>query len=178
MKDHIRFSSYGIKGKLYNAIRKYGKSSFKWDIIYISDDKEDTLLVMEQVFIDIYDSISSGYNQKEGGKGGSQKGRVVPPRSEEYCRKVSERQIGRKLSKETRKKISKAHMGKVVKEESTLKRIKSLHKDRYLKDPNGVVYHFLSIKDFCEEHNLGRPEVSKLLRGKLNQHKGWTNGLS
>ena len=177
-KDHIRYCSYGHKSKLYNAIRKYGIDGFKWDIIYISDDRVDTLEVMEQLFIDLYDSISSGYNQKEGGRGGGQRGRVLPPRSPEACRKISERQIGRKLSEETKKKISEANKGNRCSEESTAKRIKSLYKDRYIKDPSGVVYHFLSIKDFCEEYNLGRPEISKLLRGKINQHKGWTIGIS
>lgn len=177
-KDHLRHCSYGFHSKLYNAIRKYGEDGFKWDIIYISDDRKDTLEVMEQLFIDLYDSISSGYNQKEGGRGGSQKGRVLPPKSKEECRKISERQIGRELSEETKKKISKAHRGKTIKPESTEKRLKSLHKDRYIKDPGGALYHFLSIKDFCEEHNLNRGEISKLLRGKINHYKGWTSGVS
>lgn len=177
-KDHIRYCSYGHKSKLYNAIRKYGVDEFKWDIIYISDDMVDTLEVMEQLFIDLYDSISSGYNQKEGGRGGSQKGRVLPPRSQEECRKISERQIGRKLSKETKSRISKGNKGKVRSEESIENMIVGRYKDRYIKDPSGVVHHFLSIKDFSEEHNINKSEVSKLLRGKISHHKGWTNAVS
>lgn len=177
-KDHLRYCTYGQKSKLYNAIRKYGAGGFKWDIIYISDDKQDTLEVMEQVFIDLYDSISSGYNQKEGGRGGSQKGRILPPRSKEECRKISERQIGRYVSPETRRRISEANRGKIASEEAKRNMIVGRYKDRSIVDPEGITHHFLSIKDFCEEHNLSRPDISKLLRGKINQYKGWTSGLS
>lgn len=177
-KDHLRYCSYGQRSKLYNAIRKYGVDGFKWDVIYISTDRQDTLEVMEQVFIDLHDSINSGYNQKEGGRGGSQKGRVLPPKSEEECRKISERQIGRKWSQETKDKISKGNKGKVRSKESIENMILGRYKDRYIKDPSGAIYHFLSIKDFCEEHNLNRGEISKLLRGKINHYKGWTSGIS
>lgn len=177
-KDHLRYCSYGQRSKLYNAIRKYGADGFKWDIIYISDDRKDTLEVMEQLFIDLYNSIDSGYNQKEGGRGGSQKGRVLPPKTPEECKKISERQIGRKWPQSTKDKISKGNKGKVRSKECIEKMITGRYKERSIKDPNGTIFYFLSIKDFCEEYNLGRPEISKLLRGKINQYKGWTIGLS
>lgn len=172
-RDHIRFASYGFKGKFYNALRKYGDSLFKWDIIFISSDKEDTLTVMEQIFIDLYDSIECGYNQKKGGKGGSQKGRQLPPRTTQECFNISYRQIGRKFSKETKEKISSSHKGKKLKKETIEKMIKTRQKEGRLLDPDGALYYFNSIKDFCENHNLSKPDISKLLRNKINQYKGW-----
>lgn len=177
-KDHKRFAKYGILTKFYNALRKYGEENFKWDIIYISSDKEDTHTIMEQLFIDLYNSINNGYNQKEGGKGGSLKGRILPPKSSEECKKISERQIGRKLSEETKNKISQANKGNKFTKEQVCNLIKSRYKERYIQSPNGTIYKFYSIKEFCEEYNLGRPEISKLLRGKINQYKGWTNVIS
>lgn len=172
-KEHIKIASYGKRNKLYNAIRKYGEFSFSWDIIYISDDKEDTLTVMEQLFIDLYNSIECGYNQKQGGRGGSEKGRTAPPKSLIDRENIARRQLGGTLSEETKQKISKAHKGKKLKEETLAKMILSRRKERRLVDPNGVLYVFFSIKEFCENHKLSRPDISKVLRGKISQYKGW-----
>lgn len=175
-KEHLKTASYGKKNKLYNALRKYGEHNFSWDIIFISDDREDTLSVMEQLFIDLYDSIKNGYNQKQGGKGGSEKGRVLPARSLAEREQISRRQFGRELSEETKQKISKAHKGKKLKKETINKMVLNRRKEMRILDPNGVMYVFFSIKDFCENHSLSRPDISKLLRGKINQYKGWLNG--
>jgi hypothetical protein len=58
--------------KFYNAIRKYGWDNFSWDIIYqamepVSMNDSHTLTVMENHFIDEYDSIKNGYNTLPGG---------------------------------------------------------------------------------------------------------------
>ena len=57
--------------KFYNAIRKHGWDNFVWDIIYQSLDHDHCLDVMEQYFIDQYDSICNGYNSTRGGAGGA-----------------------------------------------------------------------------------------------------------
>lgn len=51
--------------------------------------------------------------------------------------------------------------------------ILSRRKERRLVDPSGVLYVFFSIKEFCENHKLSRPDISKVLRGKISQYKGW-----
>ena len=116
---------------------------------------------MEQLF---YNSIECGYNQKQGGRGGSEKGRTAPPKS---LIDRDRRQLGGTLSEETK---HKAHKGKKLKEETLAKMILSRRKERRL---NGVLYVFFSIKEFCENHNLSRPDISKVLRGKISQYKGW-----
>lgn len=39
--------------------------------------------------------------------------------------------------------------------------------------PTGKVYTVSKAKDFAEEHNLSRGQLSQLLNGKVKQHKGW-----
>jgi len=55
--------------KFYSALRKYGIDNFIFEIIYQSKDKNHCHNVMENFFINEYDSIQNGYNQTEGGIG-------------------------------------------------------------------------------------------------------------
>jgi group I intron endonuclease len=55
--------------KFYRAIRKYGWDKFEWSVIYQSKDKDHTLKVMENFFINEYNSFHNGYNSTLGGEG-------------------------------------------------------------------------------------------------------------
>jgi group I intron endonuclease len=55
--------------KFYRAIRKYEWDNFQWSILYQSQDKDHTLKVMENYFINEYDSFHNGYNSTLGGDG-------------------------------------------------------------------------------------------------------------
>jgi len=88
--------------KFYNAIRKYGWENFIWDVIYQS--KEDcsvelshTLTVMEDLFIQEYNSILNGYNTINGG------GNLPIMRGKDHPL------YGIGHSPETKRKISKNH---------------------------------------------------------------------
>ncbi len=56
--------------KLYKAFAKYGVDNFSCKEIYQSKDKLHVVDVMEQYFINEYDSIRCGYNIATGGQGG------------------------------------------------------------------------------------------------------------
>lgn len=55
--------------KFYSAIRKYGWENFQWEVLFQSTDKEYCLNIMEQHYIDQYNSIKEGYNLNFGGAG-------------------------------------------------------------------------------------------------------------
>ena len=57
------------KTKFYSAILHYGWSSFSWEVLYQTTDKEHCLNHMEQSFIEKYNTIKEGYNMIEGGSG-------------------------------------------------------------------------------------------------------------
>lgn len=76
----------------YRALRKYGWNNFNWEVIYQSTDGYHCLNVMEPHFIKEYDSLIKGYNETKGGEGA----------------------LGRKLSVETKKKMSESALGKHV----------------------------------------------------------------
>lgn len=58
-----------INYKFYNAIKKHGWDNFVWEVIYQSKDRDYTLKVMENYFIEHYDSFKNGYNSTLGGEG-------------------------------------------------------------------------------------------------------------
>jgi group I intron endonuclease len=114
--------------KFYRALRKYGWNSFEWQPIYQSFDKTHTLNIMENFFIDEYNSFNNGYNSTLGGDGTfgyihtkqtkqkismTHKGKKLTPEhikilSEKGKNNVGEKnpQYGKPLSEETKLKIS------------------------------------------------------------------------
>lgn len=43
-----------------------------------------------------------------------------------------------------------------------------------LRSPDGVVAEIYNMRQFCKDKNLSDGDVSQVLSGKRNQHKGWT----
>ena len=82
--------------KFQNALQKYGREAFEWTVLYQSQDKDHTLNEMEQYFIDQFDTLNNGYN---------------------ICKGGAATMLGRKVSKETKKKMSEAKKGRVFSDE-------------------------------------------------------------
>lgn len=91
-------------GYFRNAIYKYGKEAFVWEVVYESND-ENELFEAEKVFIEqLGTKYPNGYNLTEGGQG-----------TYDY-----------RHSEETRRKISESSRGKPQSEESNLKRSQTM----------------------------------------------------
>lgn len=70
LQEHLKGASNTTDlRKFYCAIRKYGNHKFVINVIYQSSDYIHTLEVMEQYFIEEYNSIKYGYNSRLGGTG-------------------------------------------------------------------------------------------------------------
>jgi len=99
---HKCYHKKSSENKFYRAIKKYGWKSFEWEVIYQSKDREHTLKIMENFFINQYNSFKNGYNSTLGGDGTlgiSRKGQKVPYNHNGW--------IGRKHTKETLEIMSK-----------------------------------------------------------------------
>ena len=58
---------------IYQAIRKYGKENFEWEILEtLQEDNRSKLDELEQFYIKQYDSFKNGYNMNEGGNTANQ----------------------------------------------------------------------------------------------------------
>lgn len=123
-KDHIRISknpndrNYSY---IHKSIQKYGQENFEWSILYEGEDAHHTLEIMEPLYILIYDSYLNGYNLTLGGEGGT--GYKMPEErkkqisiqqknmNQEQREHLRQIQLGKKLSNETKEKVSKSLIG-------------------------------------------------------------------
>ena len=94
----------------WRAIQKYGSNDFELKILHQNLTKEQADL-MEQIEIKKHNSLApNGYNLQSGGNS--------PEMHIETREKISKSSIGKIITKETRKKISKTLTGKHVGEKS------------------------------------------------------------
>lgn len=103
-KDHIRVLNQN-KSRctlLQRAWNKYGEENFSFEILELCT--EDMLDEIEIKYINIYDSISNGYNIETGGN----KNKCLSDTTKQL---LSEAHLGKIMSNETRQKMSKSRMG-------------------------------------------------------------------
>lgn len=108
--------------------------------------------------------------------------------SEEHRLKLSEAHIGKTCSQETKLKMSESHkrekapwFGKKLSEKHREKLSKAhknqensnLKKELVLIGPDGTEHHVCGINQFIKEQHLSSGNMFKLLRGELNEYKGW-----
>lgn len=135
--DHLRDMRYGrhknhILQKCYD---KYGEDQMMFKLLYETPDAEEQQDLEQQildqcidmdtcaninrsaaVFCDVPWTETRKLKIKQAATG-----RKYPPRSDEFCRKLSAALKGHKLSSETRAKIAAAHRGKRLTEEQKRK---------------------------------------------------------
>lgn len=116
MNIHQRLASHRSKlrtGKhnnthLLNAYNKYGEDKFKVQILEICSKVRDTLMFLEQKYLD----LKPEYNISPFANRPDRSGRKC---TEQNKQKLRQRRLGKKLSEETKKKISQAGMYKTTK---------------------------------------------------------------
>jgi len=110
-----------------------------------------------------------------------------PAKRPEVRKKISDAAKNRKASEETKKKMSKSHMGRVspkgmlgkkLTEEQKLKirerKVERDNKSWVMKDPSGKIHTANNLKYFCQQNNLSDSAMHNVITGKRNHHKGWT----
>lgn len=105
---HCRDAKNGSMCALHQAIRKYGFEEFEVSVLCICET-QDELDKKEDEYITEYSSMihENGYNMVRGGKGRAPNFH----HKEEHKQKMSESMKGRKLSEETKLKLSEARKG-------------------------------------------------------------------
>lgn len=69
IRSHKSLIKRGTKNKFYDAVRSYGWNNFDFDVLYQSKEQEHTQKIMENYFINEYDTFHNGYNMTFGGEG-------------------------------------------------------------------------------------------------------------
>lgn len=169
------------------ALKKYGKDNFTIEQIDQADSLEE-LNKKEVEWISRFSSNTKGigYNLTTGGMNAipseETKAKMRGPRpalslkqmgkkvSEETKRKMSEAHIGKVFSKETRERLSKAHTGKKFSLES-VRKMSEAHKKTILCVNNNTIYN--SAADAALALGLNRSGIYGVLQKKRNSTYGY-----
>ena len=92
-------------------------------------------------------------------------------RSKESNDKTRQKLLGRKKSKETCEKLSKAHKGKQTGDTNPTYFLFSC--EYYIKLPTGEIIEIFNLKKYCRENNLNQAGMSLTATRKKNHHKGY-----
>lgn len=115
---------------LEKAIKKYGKVSFKKEVLFVFDSEDEMNQKEKELVTESFIASNSNYNMGVGGEGGSHfKGKK---HSEETKTRLSEMAKGRQISDSARQKISEANRKRVLSEE-TKKKLSEKAKLRFSK---------------------------------------------
>lgn len=185
-KEHKKsHNNIKINSKFYSATRKYGFENFKIEIIYQSLDGIHCLEVMEQYFIELYDSYHMGYNSTFGGVSSNRcidlqkyecelvdfnNNYIFVDNIIEFC----------KINNLTRQKMYDLIHGKILSHKGY-----RLYKNKELsfKMKSNKVYNIIdkldniievvNINKFCKINNLNNSNMYKMINGKVISYRGY-----
>ncbi len=156
---HVSKSNTTKNNYFHNAIKKYGASNFKWQVVCLCPNIK-SLNEQEEYYIAYYNLMNNGYNLKSGGlnnlfsdksKNKIRSAMTGKKHSEETKNKISiartgkkhtkhtkiimsinnaRANLGRKCSEEIKEKMRQSHLGKSHSEETKLKMKKAWEKRR------------------------------------------------
>lgn len=182
--------SQPYSGEVINRARaKYGIDNFDFEILKECND--DELDYWEKYYIkELNTKVPNGYNLTDGGGGIS--GYSCPPRTEEWRKRNSEANKGKKRSQETRRKISEGHKGLVRSQETRKKMSKSKlgikfsneHLDNLIekcgkcvlqidKVTNEIIAEFRSMHEASKTIGLSYTNISACCRGEQKTSGGF-----
>lgn len=160
-KSNLNKNSHFCK-RMQNIYNKYGIGAFSFCTLE-EVANEDDILACEQKWLDIlFAELHSKHILN--------------------TRRVAERNTGVKLSDETKQKISDALKGKCIGKKVTQETREKISKARIdlskkytLYDPEGVKYENITyIHQFCRDHGLDRGTIVHVLKGERRHHRWWT----
>ena len=174
-----RWKSHFKKGSncryLKHALKKYGKSNFKFDIICICFDKDCDKY--EQEYMDKYNTlVPNGYNLRQAGNNGRH--------NEETKKKISNsvRLNYAKLTPEQKKKYIEKRSGannpqfgkkRTPEEKEKLRNKKTNRKVDCFNLQNELIATYKTIKDACDATGSNNSSISKCCKGKVKTCKGF-----
>ena len=195
IKEHYYEIRHGNTLPKYNKMRKIleeadGKDIFDY-VIVLEDNISDKEIDNREIFW-IKKYREAGYSLKNLTDGGGGALNTIPGLSE----KLSKLRKGKKLSEETKLKISKKNKGRKftqahkenlsisrrkrkISEETRMKASVSSKgriniKVYELISPDGEIHKtFEGVTKFCEQRNLTSSNIFKVIHGHRDNHKGW-----
>ena len=152
---------YKHQPKFYNAIQKYGWENFQHNILFQHLTTQQAG-IKQQELIKKYDSINNGYNNDSGGI-------IHKTHTAETKEKLRQLNLGKnnpaygkRVSEQTRKKLSDARKGKPHSQEWTNK-VADAHKKKVLCITTGIIY--TSVGEAAKAAKVSISRMSGVLHG-------------
>lgn len=155
---------HGNKPFQYYASKR-GVENIVWFLLE-SCDAENALL-REQYYLDLYTPFCEnlrGFNIA--------KDAAAPLRGRKHTNITRAKMAAAKLGKPGNKHT--CHSKALLSKSAKLRSRKLKYKQFQLINPNGTILHFSSVKECYSLYGLIGSEVTRLLRGKILQYRGWT----
>ena len=176
-KDHLKKRSNCRY--LKSAINKYGVENFVFKLVCITFD--NMLDDMEIQYIQKHNClVPNGYNLRLGGNSGRHNAETKQKISESLKKRydsglIPRNQLGKPLSEITKKKLSEAHKGKKLSQETINKRSISRRKNKIIQfDMEGNrLNSFDSCKEAAEYIGISLGHICKCCNGKIQSAKGF-----
>lgn len=175
-REHISHALYGNCGqrKIYKAINKYGADNLKFEVLVeIEKETKELLLkdlcLLEQKYINDFDSFFNGYNCTLGGEGtfglvGELNQFYGKKHTPETINRLKELASVRKHTEETKRKISEAGKGRKHSKESIEKmKQRKERKQVICLDTNDT---FNSSTDCSNHFKIARSDIRKVCEGE------------
>jgi group I intron endonuclease len=163
-RHHWYEARIGEPAPIHRSMAKYGEENFTLEIIDFADTYEE-LKEKEKYWIKQYDSMNreKGYNLTEGGDGTF--GRM---HSEETKDKIRQKAIGRKVSEETKKKMSEAQKKYKDAHKAHADAIRVLNQKAVVAyDLEGnIVEEFNTTKECAEKYNTSSTTIKYYCRSE------------
>ncbi len=172
---------------LQYAYNKYGADAFEWAIIEDNLAEED-LIAHEQSFLDEFKERGEVYNCGEcvanalRGRPSWSAGVKRGPQSDEHKRLISEALMGREVSKEAKRKISKAMRGQqhalgYHHTEDARHRIGQALANPYPafihQETKEIIPPGINLSMLCRDRGLHHGHMWCVVHGHHKSHKGW-----
>jgi group I intron endonuclease len=164
-RRHNRDFSY-----FHQALNKYGKESFEWQILEHCDSKEE-LDEMEFHYIKQYNTFRpGGYNLTTGGDGC-----VGNIRSDEWRAKQSLAKKNKKLNISDIERLARSNRMSGKNNSCFKVNGKKHNQERkfVIETPNNESFIISGLRNFCRENNLFHSCMINCANGKNTHHKGY-----
>ncbi len=169
---------------LQRSWAKYGAHNF--EIILWEECSQEFLSEKEKSYIlSLGSMIPNGFNMTKGGDGGAM--------SREIIERTRLKNLGRKLSEETKMKISRSNLGRKLTPEqcqrmsdrqrgsanhsfgkpASPKSITAMAKHYTFTNPSGERVEIYNMNKFCRDNGLNLGRMIQVNKGREAQHKGW-----
>ena len=162
--EHFSDAKRGkCSSKFGNALLKYGKENFSVEVLICNIPSIDELNTLEEKYINMYGTRTSGYNLSSGGLN-----HVVSESTKALMRT-------KRHTEETKAKISKALIGNKYSDPEVLRKINKERTDTtvhcFIHEQHGKVFANCALLSKC--FGLNNSAVHNVVKGTYKSTKGW-----